>query len=79
MSRYKDMKDNKEKVLFSMNIREQRQKASCACGGNCGCNGSSVTRRELQEKKNRRIAFWNVFKSNDIIDDIDMSDFKGDI
>ena len=78
MSRYKDMKENKEKVLFSMNIREQRQKASCACGGNCGCNGSSV-KSELQEKKNRRIAFWNVFKSNDIIDDIDMSDFKGDI
>lgn len=79
MSRYKDMKENKEKVLFSMNIREQRQKASCACGGNCGCNGSSVKRRELQEKKTRRIAFWNVFRSNDIIDDIDMSDFKGDI
>ena len=70
-----------------MNIREQRQKASCACGGNCGCNGSSLKRRELhqravsdaQEKKDRRVAFWNVFKSNDIIDDIDMSDLKGDI
>ena len=51
MSRYKDMKDNKEKVLFSMNIREQRQKASCACGGNCGCNGSSVKKRTTREEE----------------------------
>ena len=80
MSRYKDMKENKEKVLFSMNIREQRQKASCACGGNCGCGGNSVVkRRELQEKKDRRVAFWNVFKTKDIIEDIDMKEFKGEI
>lgn len=72
------MKENKDKVVFSMNILEQRQKASCGCGGNCGCNGSIVKRRELQEKKERRIAFWNVFKK-DVVDDIDMNEFKGEI
>ena len=72
------MKENRDKVVFSMNIREQRQQSSCGCGHNCGCNGSSVKRRELrqravseaQEKKQRRIAFWNVFKSK-TIDDIE--------
>ena len=78
IQRHKDMKENRDKVVFSMNIREQRQQSSCGCGGNCGCNGSSVKRRELQEKKNRRIAFWNVFKSK-TIDDIDMEEFKGEI
>ena len=78
--RHKDMKENRDKVVFSMNIREQRQQSQCGCGGNCGCNGSAVKRRELQEKKNRRIAFWNVFKNRggellspmeDHIDDIE--------
>ena len=88
LQRHKDMKENRDKVVFSMNIREQRQQSSCGCGHNCGCNGSSVKRRELrqravseaQEKKQRRIAFWNVFKNRggellspmeDVIDDIE--------
>lgn len=62
MSRYKDMKDNKDKIVFSMNIREQRQKEACGCGGNCACNNSVVKKRELKEKRERRENFWNVFK-----------------
>ena len=31
--RAKDMQDNKDKVVFSMNIREQRQRENCGCGG----------------------------------------------
>lgn len=87
--RAKDMQDNKDKVVFSMNIREQRQKESCGCGGNCGCNGSSIKRRELNRKesvgdKARRflMGMSTIHKAvvdNDIIDDIDMKEFKGDI
>ena len=87
--RAKDMQDNKNKVVFSMNIREQRQKESCGCGGNCGCNGSSIKRRELNRKesvgdKARRflMGMSTIHKAvvdNDIIDDIDMKEFKGDI
>ena len=87
--RAKDMQDNKNKVVFSMNIREQRQKESCGCGGNCGCNGSSIKRRELQKKqsvgdKARRFlmgmsTIHRAVVHNDIIDDIDMKEFKGDI
>ena len=87
--RAKDMQDNKNKVVFSMNIREQRQRENCGCGGNCGCNGSSIKRRELQKKesvgdKARRflMGMSTIHKAvvdNDIIEDIDMKEFKGDI
>ena len=87
--RAKDMQENRDKVVFQMNIREQRQKESCGCGGNCHCNGSSVKRRELNRKesvgdKARRFlmgmsTLHKAVVDNDIIDDIDMKEFKGDI
>ena len=86
--RAKDMQDNKNKVVFSMNIREQRQKENCGCGGNCGCNGSSIKRRELQKKesvgdKARRflMGMSTIHKAvvDNPIEDIDMKEFKGDI
>jgi hypothetical protein len=100
--RAKDMQDNKNKVVFQMNIREQRQRENCGCGGNCHCNGSTIKRRELNRKesvsKNRGsshrretvgekarrflMGMSTIHKAvvdNDIIDDIDMKEFKGDI
>ena len=62
IERYKDMKDNKDKVVYRINVLEERKKKSCGCT-TCQCDNSVVRRREItDEVKKTRDEFWALFK-----------------
>ena len=62
MGRYNDMKQNRDKFLFHMNIREERKQQNESC---CGGNGPSCKCSNTRErKKNSMMEFFKSMKEN---------------
>ena len=59
MNRMKDIQENKERVVFHLNIREKRKDLNC-CGGNgpnCKCSSN-------KNKKNSMVDFFKSMSKN---------------